>query len=152
MPSELCMCDICRKGRELNEMGLSFMEKGFKCSEARQHATPTPAAPDAAVERVAQGPCELTHKKAMAMVDDFAGWYPQKPGAKAYLLGAIMAAIDHQPAAALASAPPVPPSERVALLDWLKSLESSARYGVRLNESDLPAIEQVRAIITTGRE
>jgi hypothetical protein len=65
------------------------------------------------------------------------------------------AAVDHTYKAAASvirslSAPLVPPSERVALLDWLKSLESCIRYGTKLNESDLPAVEQVRTIIAAS--
>jgi hypothetical protein len=35
------------------------------------------------------------------------------------------------------------------VLDWLKGLEACIRYGTKLNESDLPAIEQVRTIIAS---
>lgn len=35
MREQPCMCEICSEGRKLNEMGLTFMERGWKCDAAK---------------------------------------------------------------------------------------------------------------------
>jgi hypothetical protein len=56
-----------------------------------------------------------------------------------------LVAARHQEVAVTELLPPL-----AALLDWLKSLEACVRYGTKLNASDLPAIEQVRAIVAAS--